>query len=296
MFNGMLTNIEQSSIELAQNLSSWNIKIFGALVLIEFLIMMIAYTFSYSKVEELPVKFYKLMFYTFTANTIFMWLPQIWVMGWDTINYLANLAAGETIDYSPAAMLKKAFVIVGELFQASIDDGAKASFGSQTVVTLMNFFIALPIAFAVFFLFCLIVAELVVNYAMWIITGSLGGIFILLFVITSTRPMFYNYIKYMFGLLFKTLGLFLMVALLSTLIDTQVHYDKHIGEKPSIETCNEIDTWKVEAAKCTTNECKERFTAQIEASNKTCQAERKAVAKWTEESQKGFLERSKIPF
>ncbi|MBK2305104.1 type IV secretion system protein, partial [Francisella philomiragia] len=290
MFNGMLTNIEKASIEFSQNLASWNHSIFISLVLIEFLLMGLAYTFNHTKIEELPIKFYKLVFYVFLANTLFIFLPQIWVMAWDSINWIATKAAGQSIDYSPSEMLSKAFNVVADLFMAADNDanntgGTFAWLGAKIANTL----ISIPIAFAVFFLFCIIVTDIVLNYVMWIISGALGGIFILLFTVSSTRPMFYNYMKYMLGLLFKTLTMFLMLSILYVMIDTQIHYKQHLGPAPETPSCLLIEGLRDEASKCTSNDCSESYAVQIKSMQDRCNVESKALAKYQEEANKGFF-------
>lgn len=288
MLASILETVEKGSITFSQNLSSWTFNIFAILVLIEFLLMVLAYTFAHTKVEELPIKFYKLIFFTFLANTLFMYLPQLWVIGWDTVNYVAGLASGGTIeDFSPDGLLVKAFVVVGQLFAAAGGEGAWYDLGAKIFAMLA----ALPIAFAVFFLFVIIITEVVLNYVMWVISCAMGGIFILLFVMSSTRPMFINYIKFMVGLLFKTLMIFLMISLLSTLLDKQINYSSSMGDKPKTDTCLLVESLQADASRCTTTECRAAIDQQLAVQSKSCNQERKELEKWTEDSQKGFLVR-----
>jgi len=286
MFDYILEHLEKGSQGIAHNMAAWNIKIFGALVLVEVIIMVMAYALQPEKIEELPVKFYKLLFFTFVANTLFMWLPTIWVVGWDTVNYLASLATGEAVNYSPSELLAKAFSIMGDLQSAAWSDG-----GWNLAKSIINALFVIPISFAVFFLFLIIIAEVVINYVMWVVSGAMGGIFILLFVLTSTRPMFYNYIKYMFGLLFKTLTMFLMLSMLMVILDNYVNFNEKLGPPPTTQTCDTLENLNIQASKCTTTDCKNILVPQIQAAEQNCNREKKDLEAYEVEANKGFIAR-----
>jgi hypothetical protein len=289
MFDELLRQLSTGAIDISGNLASWNVKIFGSLVLIELLLMYMVFFLNPEKIEELPVKFFKLLFYTFVANTLFMFLPQIWIVGWDTVNYLVKIASHTDMTFNPSDLLAQAFKIIGSLFAAAVSDG-----GWNIAQSLGNVVVSTGIAFGVFFLFVIIIAEVIINYVMWIIGGAMGGIFILLFVMNATRPMFFNYIKYMFGLLFKTLTMFLLLALLTVLIANYANFNDKLGPPPQTPSCDLVDSVTEDIAKCTTAECKSNLVPLLKQHEASCNIEKKKLEDYELKASQGFISRGLI--
>ena len=149
-------------------------------------------------------------------------------MGWDTVQYLASKAADGHITINPADFLNQALSIVGHLFSS-----AASNAGWNPLQFMGNTLISVVIAFGVFFLFAIIILEIIVNYIMWSVLGAFGGIFVVMYALKATRPSFLMYIKYMFGLLFKSFGLFIMISMLSVYLNTYSDYDKNLGVPPA---------------------------------------------------------------
>ena len=81
MFDDLMNLTQTSSMDFANNLSNWNHNIFLLLIIVEFLVISITYIFKPEQIEQLPIKLALLGITAGIGGVLFMYLPQIWVMG-----------------------------------------------------------------------------------------------------------------------------------------------------------------------------------------------------------------------
>ena len=185
--------------------------------------------------------------------------------------------------------LNQAFSIVGHLFAS-----ATQSAGWSPYKFIGNILVSVAISFGVFFLFVIIIVSLVGNYVMWSVLGAVGGIFVVMYVVKSTRPCFQNYIKYMCGLLLKTLGLFLMVSMLTVYLNSFTSYDSKIGSPPSRADCQQVIDIQQQLQDCTDTQCKIDLTPSLNLAQKLCSEEKQNYNAWQIQSSRSFIERGLI--
>jgi hypothetical protein len=291
MFDDLLNLTQSSSLEFAKNLSSWNHNIFVSLILIEFLIISATYILKPEQIEQLPIKLALLGITAGIGGVLFMYLPDIWVMGWKTVQYIVKESSGSstTITPSPSDFLNQAFSIVGHLFASATENA-----GWNPFQFMGNILVSVVIAFGVFGLFVIIIITLVGNFMMWSVLGAVGGIFVVMYVVKSTRPCFQSYIKYMCGLLLKTLGLFLMVSMLSVYLHTFTSYDSKIGKAPSTADCQQVIDIQEQLQNCTDTQCKIDLTPSLNSAKKLCSEEKLEYNAWQIQASHGFIERGLI--
>lgn len=289
MFDDLLNIISTSSMSFATNLSSWNHKIFACLILIEFLLIVIFYLLQPDKIEEMPIKLGKLLLCGAIGGVLFMYLPHIWNVGWQSIQYVATKAGASKIAMSPADMLNDALRIVGHLFASAAGDG-----GWNPLKVLGNVLISVVISFAVFFLFTIVIIEVVANYIMWTFFGAIGGIFVVMYVFKTTRPSFNHYIKYMCGLLLKSLGLFVMISMLSVTINNYSNYDKDLGLPPTTPHCTTVQNINKQIVSCSTTQCRVDLQPSLQDAEKQCNTETEALNAYKLKASHGFMERGLI--
>ena len=289
MFDSLLNLITESSINFSNNLSAWNHNIFYLLILIDFILIILIAYFNPEKIERLPITLFGLLFSAFVGLCLFAWLPSIWSMGWDTVQYLASKAADGQITMNPADFLNQALSIVGHLFSS-----AASNAGWNPLQFMGNTLISVVIAFGVFFLFAIIILEIIVNYIMWSVLGAFGGIFVVMYALKATRPSFLMYMKYMFGLLFKSFGLFIMISMLSVYLNTYSDYDKNLGVPPATPNCTVVKEVQEQILSCSTIKCKTDLAPSLSAAQKLCSKEEHALNAWKIKASHGFIERGLI--
>jgi hypothetical protein len=289
MFDSLMELTNQSAINFAHNLSDWNHKIFFALLTLDFLLIICAAYFKPEQIEKLPITIFGLLFTSCVGLCLFAWLPEIWKMGWDTVQYIASKAASGTIEANPTKLLNQAFSIVKHLFSSAASNG-----GWNPFQQFGNTIISIVIAYGVFFLFVIIIFEVVGNYIMWAVLGALGGIFVVMYVFRATRPSFVNYTKYMLGLLFKTFGLFLMVSMLSIYLNTFSDFDKNLGAPPKTPSCQIVKNVQDKIQTCKTTDCKSNLYQGLTDARKSCSKEKMKLDAWNIKASHGFVERGLI--
>ena len=267
MFDDLLDLTQTSSMDFAHNLSSWNHNIFLLLIIVEFLVISITYILKPDQIEQLPIKLALLGITAGIGGVLFMYLPEIWVMGWTTVQYIVKESSGTgtLITPNPSDFLNQAFSIVGHLFASATENA-----GWNPLQFMGNIIVSVVISFGVFALFVIIIVTLVGNFMMWTVLGAVGGIFVVMYVFKTTRPCFHSYIKYMCGLLLKTLGLFIMVAMLTVYLNSFTSYDSNIGSPPSMADCQEVIDIQQQLQNCTDTQCKIDITPRLNSAQKLC--------------------------
>ena len=238
MFDDLMDLTQTSSMDFAYNLSSWNHNIFLLLIIVEFLVISITYILKPDQIEQLPIKLALLGITAGIGGVLFMYLPEIWVMGWTTVQHIVKESSGTgtLITPNPSDFLNQAFSIV----------------------------------------------------------GSLGGIFVVMYVFKTTRPCFQSYIKYMCGLLLKTLGLFMMVAMLTVYLNSFTSYDSNIGSPPSMADCQEVIDIQQQLQNCTDTQCKIDITPRLNSAQKLCTQAKQKYNAWQIQTSHGFIERGLV--
>ena len=291
MFDDLLDLTQTSSIDFASNLSNWNHNIFLLLIIVEFLIISATYILKPEQIDQLPIKLALLGITAGIGGVLFMYLPDIWVMGWTTVEYIIKKSSGSStiITPNPSDFLNQSLSIVGHLFASATENA-----GWNPLQFMGNILVSVVISFGVFGLFAIIIITLVGNYIMWSILGATGGIFVVLYVLKSTRPCFQSYIKYMCGLLLKTLGLFLMISMLTVYLNSFTSYDSKIGPPPSIADCQQVVNIQQQLEDCTDTQCKIDLTPSLHSAQKLCSEEKQKYNAWQIQSSHGFIERGLI--
>ena len=101
MFDDLLDLTQKSSIDFAINLSSWNHNIFLLLIVVEFLIISATYILKPDQIEQLPIKLALLGITAGIGGVLFLYLPDIWVMGWNTVQYIIKQSSGSSTTITP---------------------------------------------------------------------------------------------------------------------------------------------------------------------------------------------------
>ena len=291
MFDDLMNLTQTSSMDFANNLSNWNHNIFLLLIIVEFLFISVIYILKPEQIEQLPIKLALLGITAGIGGVLFMYLPQIWVIGWETVQYIVKESSGTAtlITPNPSDFLNQAFSIVGHLFASATENA-----GWNPLQFMGNMLVSVVIAFGVFALFVIIIVTLVGNFMMWTVLGAIGGIFVVMYVFKTTRPCFVSYIKYMCGLLLKTLGLFLMVAMLTVYLNSFTSYDSKIGSPPSMADCQEVIDIQQQLQNCTDTQCKINITPSLNSAKKLCTQAKQKYNAWQIQTSHGFIERGLI--
>ena len=101
MFDDLMNLTQTSSMDFANNLSNWNHNIFLLLIIVEFLFISVIYILKPEQIEQLPIKLALLGITAGIGGVLFMYLPQIWVIGWETVQYIVKESSGTATLITP---------------------------------------------------------------------------------------------------------------------------------------------------------------------------------------------------
>ena len=98
----------------------------------------------------------------------------------------------------------------------------------------------------------------------------------------------------MCGLLLKTLGLFIMVAMLTVYLNSFTSYDSNIGSPPSMAKCQDVIDIQEKLQNCTDTQCKIDITPRLNEAKNLCIQAKQNYNAWQIQASHGFIERGLI--
>ncbi|MBK2341731.1 type IV secretion system protein [Francisella philomiragia] len=299
MFNEVLAQYADLAQHISDGLRSFALYFFIALAVLEISIIAGKTVLSMQSGDKMVMSLSKAVLYIAFASALGGYFLQEWFpAAWEQVYKLAYNISGTSADYSPSSLVDLLFQISGSILDAAIDQGSVWN-GTIFGYTLM----AVGIIFICIIIFAIIISMIAVNYVTWSILTAMGAIFVCFFVMNISRPIFSNYIKYLVGLLLKTLTQLILLGILVISIQDMLSYKDKLGPEPKKPNCEQLDQADAEILQqCTSNQYfspieRTQCVANVKASwnyeriTEQCESEKKVIALYHSSAKKGFIYR-----